>query len=213
MAYDAAPARHALHFELAGMVSPFHVFNPLTATHYNKVGAGGAFNMNLELFKNFRFIENAFWSDGGGRWMFGSGPDLAIQSNGDISPLHSGSTVDGFEYTVRPGANPAGKETLFYGYYGGAYYGRDVIVDTSAGAKPGSFVGYGYAGSASSQNRALQEATFGITQTLWKNAAWGDLKLITQYSYVWRNPWFVSAGAPRSAISNMVFVNLRYDIP
>jgi hypothetical protein len=33
-------------------------------------------NLNAEIFKNFHLIANSFWSDGGGRCIFGLGPDL-----------------------------------------------------------------------------------------------------------------------------------------
>ena len=74
-------------------------------------------------------------------------------------------------------------------------------------------VGYGYAGSPNGQNRSIQEITMGLTQTLWKDAKFGALSLMTQYSYVFRNPWYVAAGQPASAQTNMVFANLRYTLP
>ena len=55
--------------------------------------------------------------------------------------------------------------------------------------------------------------TFGLTQTMWKDAKFGAVSLMTQYSYVLRNPWSVAAGQPASAHANMVFVNLRYTLP
>jgi hypothetical protein len=209
IAFDGNPGGHAIHAEIAGLFSTFHAYNPLTGIHFNTAGGGGAFNSNLEVFKNFRLIENLFWSDGGGRYLFGSGPDLAIRADGGISPMHAGSTVDGFEWKLSPKDNPKGMSSLLYAYYGGAYYGRDVIADATAGA----LAGYGYNGSPNSQNRAIQEGTLGLIQTLWRNSAWGDFKLITQYSYIWRSPWYVAAGAPKNARSNMVLIDLRYDIP
>ena len=53
--------------------------------------------------------------------------------------------MDGFEARVS-------KNTLLYAYYGGIYIGRNVAVD----ANGTSLVGYGYRGSANSQNRAIQ---------------------------------------------------------
>ncbi len=52
----------------------------------------------------------------------------------------------------------------------------------------------------------------GLTQTLWKDAKFGALSLMTQYSYVFRSPWYVALGQPASAQTNMVFVNLRYTL-
>jgi hypothetical protein len=137
-----------------------------------------------------------------------------VRQNGSISPIHAYSTVDGFEYTLRPKNNPKGLETMFFAYYGGAYYGKDTALDIS-GASP-VLIGYGVNTASASLNadRTIQEATLGMQQTFWKNPTWGDLKLITQYSYLWRDPWYVpSTNTQRKATSNMVFIDLRYDIP
>jgi hypothetical protein len=48
---------------------------------------------------------------------------------------------------------------------------------------------------------------------MWRNPSYGDLKLITQYSYVSRAPWFVASGQPSTAHTSMVYINLRYDLP
>ena len=47
----------------------------------------------------------------------------------------------------------------------------------------------------------------GFTQTLWKDPKFGALSFMTQYSYVFRSPWYVAAGQPASAQTNMVFVD------
>ncbi|HJY04821.1 MAG TPA: hypothetical protein VJ323_00820, partial [Bryobacteraceae bacterium] len=73
--------------------------------------------------------------------------------------------------------------------------------------------GYGYTGSANSSNRTIQEFTIGLQPTFWKSPQYGALGLNLQYSYVWRNPWFVEPGSPKNAKTNMVYVNLRYTLP
>ena len=50
-------------------------------------------------------------------------------------------------------------------------------------------------------------------QTMWRNPAYGDLKIITQYSYVSRTPWVVASGQPMTAHTSMVYIDLRYDLP
>lgn len=216
LAFDGKIGNLGEHLELVGLYRTFQSYNPVTNTKYYKAAAGGSVNFNLEVAPGFRFIANTFFSDGGGRYIFGMGPDLIVRPDGSISPVHAYSTVDGFEYAVHPKDNPKGLETLFYGYYGGAYYGRDIALDNTVSATNPTTIGYGvFSNSASlNANRSIQEATFGVTQTIWKNPTWGDLKLITQYSYLWRDPWFVPAtNTTRKATSNMVFVDLRYDIP
>ena len=118
------------------------------------------------------------------------------------TPLHAGSGIVGFEAAFK-------KKSLIYGYYGAAYFGRDFQLTGT------TFTGYGFPTSSSAQNRTIQEPTVGLVQTFWKNSNYGDLKLITQVSYLSRNPWSVT-GTPGNAASahlGMAFVDLRYDLP
>jgi hypothetical protein len=189
-----------MHVEVGGVERNFKVWNPTNTTSYTAAGGGGFLNLNFELFKGFRVLSNNFWSDGGGRYIFGQAPDLIAHADGSISLIHADSTVTGFEYT--------NKNTLLYAYYGGLYVGRNVAIDTN-----GNPVGYGYRGSPAGQNRAVQQATLGFNQTLWKDAKYGALNFMGQYSYLTRNPWAVATGQPKEANLNMVFFNLRYTLP
>jgi uncharacterized coiled-coil protein SlyX len=189
-----------VHFEIGGIERNFKLYNPVTSTTYTATGGGGFLNLHVELFKGFRVLTNNFWSDGGGRYIFGQAPDLIAHADGSISLIHATSTVSGFEYTH--------KKTMIYAYYGGLYIGRNVAIDTNG--KP---VGYGYTGSAAGQNRAIQEATFGFNQTIWKDAKYGALNFMGQYSYLTRSPWYVASGQPPNANINILFFNLRYTLP
>jgi uncharacterized coiled-coil protein SlyX len=205
-----------VHFEIGGVERNFKVWYPgvaavaatsttpaiagVPAATYSAEGGGGFVNLHVEIFKGFRLMTNNFWSDGGGRYIFGQAPDLVANANGSLSLLHSGSTVSGFEYT--------NKNTLIFAYYGGIYIGRDTVIDTNK-----KLVGYGYAGSSSSQNRTIQEPTFGFNQAIWKHPKYGALNIIGQYSYVTRDPWYVVTGQPANATLNMVFFDLRYTLP
>jgi len=192
------------HMEIGGVVRPYRLWNPNTNIHYSAAGGGGFLNTNFEIFRGFRLIENAFWSDGAGRYIFGQVPDLVARANGSPSLIHAGSTVDGFEFTK--------KNTLLYGYFGLIYAQKNVVIDTTTASHP--FVGYGYPGSPNGQNRLIQETTFGFTQTLWRDAKYGALQFMGQYSYLSRNPWFVANnGSPEDAHLNMLFFNLRYLLP
>ena len=188
------------HFEVGGVERNFKLWNPLNHQTYSATGGGAFANLNFQVFKGMRFLTNNFWSDGGGRYIFGQAPDLIVRPNGSPSLIHSGSTVTGLEYTHG--------NSLLFGYYGGIYVARNTAVDTN-----GKLIGYGYAGSPSSQNRAIQEATVGLNQTLWKSARYGALNFISQYSYLTRNPWYVAPGSPRNASLNSVFLDLRYTLP
>jgi hypothetical protein len=198
VAFD--PVKQA-HVEFGGLERNFKIWNPNNQTHYSAQGTGAFLNMNFEIVKGVRFLTNNFWSDGGGRYIFGQVPDLIVRSDGSLSPIHTGSSVTGFEFAL--------KNTAVYAYYGGIYVAKNTALDANGTTK----IGYGFAGSASSNNRAIQEATFGMTQTLWKDPKYGALQLMFQYSYLQRNPWNVAAGAATDANVNMVFWNLRYLLP
>jgi hypothetical protein len=199
LALDPTPR---FHFELGGLERQFKLWNPINTTTYSTTGAGGFLNLGVGLFKGFRLLTNNFYSDGGGRYIFGQVPDFVIRTDGSPSAIHAASTVSGFEYTRG--------NSFFYAYYGGIYVPADVIIDTTG--KP---VGYGWAGAGAppSQNRTIQEGTLGFNQTMWKDARYGALNLMGQYSYLTRNPWSVATGSPRNALLNMVFLNLRYTLP
>jgi hypothetical protein len=206
-AYDAHAGDKLFHIEAGGMLSGFKDYVTLTAAPavhgpHTTVGGGGFVNLNLELVKNVHLVANTFFSDGGGRYIFGLAPDLIVRTNGSISLVHSDSTVDGIEMQVS-------KKTLLAFYYGGAYIGRDTTIDTTA-AKP-VLVGYGEPGTT--QNRNVQEITFDWTQTLWKHPSYGSLALINQYSYVLRDPWAVVAPGPKDGHTNLFYVDLRYTLP
>ena len=156
--------------------------------------------MNGEIFKGFRLITTNFWGDGEGRYLFGQAPDLVLNANGNISLLHAGGTVDGFEAR-------AGKFLLF-GYYGGIYIRQGCSIDTNG--KP---VGYGYIGSANSQNKAIQEITFGFNETVWANPRYGAINLIGQYEYLTRNPWYIAPGSPDQTHDNTIYFDVRYTLP
>ena len=129
------------HVEVAGVFRTFKVYNPLNTTHYTANGFGGSANVNFELANGFRVLSNNYWSDGGGRWIFGLAPDLVVRPDGSLSALHAASTVDGVELQV--------KKTLFYAYYGGTFIGKNAVVDAT-----GKYVGYGYPGSAQQPEQA-----------------------------------------------------------
>ncbi|HEV2289571.1 MAG TPA: hypothetical protein VGR81_11515 [Candidatus Acidoferrales bacterium] len=211
LAFDTHPngGGRNLHIEVAGIYRAFRLNTPGLG-NVTKSGGGGSVNANFEIAKNFHLIANTFWSDGGGRYIFQQAPDFTVNVNtaGNFvpSPVHAGSWIGGFEDTI--------KNTLLYAYYGGIYIGHDFQATTGTGGTT-TYTGYGYPGSNSSQNRIISEPTIGLIQTMWKNRDYGDLKLITQVSYLSRNPWSIT-GTPANAASahlGMAFVDLRYDLP
>jgi hypothetical protein len=194
------------HLDASGLLRTFKVFNPNTTgpgaqEHSTVTGGGFQLGVNAEVAKNFRLISTNYWSDGGGRYLFGQAPDLIVRANGALSLVHAGGTVDGFEATI--------KNWLLYAYYGGIYLGRNTALDAN-GTTP---VGFGYSGSPNSQNRMINEFTFGFNQTIWRSPRYGAINAMGQYEYLSRNPWFVATGAPKAAHDNTIYFNLRYTLP
>jgi hypothetical protein len=214
-AFDAHPAGHSLHIEVAGLLRSFKVLSNLTTspTTNTITGGGGSLNVNFEVIHNLRLVANSFYSDGGGRYIFGLGPDVIVEPDGTLSAVHAGSGVGGLEYQATP-------HYMFYGYYGGAYfqhnYGFLAATPASCDGVSGfTCVGFGFPGSANTSNRSVQEGTFGVIPTLWSNESYGRLQVITQYSYLVRTPWSLlsSPGNPKNAHTNMVYTGLRYILP
>jgi hypothetical protein len=190
-----------VHFEIVGVEDTVKLFNPLTNQYHTKAGGGGSLNGNFEILPGLRLVTNNFWSDGAGRYIFGLAPNFIVRSDGSPSLVHAGSTVSGFEY--------GHKNSQFYAYYGGVYVGRNTALDANGTTK----IGYGYTGSPNGQNKTTQEATIGLTQTLFRDAKYGAVQLMFQYAYLFRNSWYVAPGAPKKASENAVWFNIRYVLP
>jgi hypothetical protein len=211
MAFDTKFGNLPFHADMAGLYRDFRVNTFVPATGINAdssaTGYGGSFNMNISLAPNFQLIENAFASKGGGRYIStGLGPDFVVtppDAGGvdDIALVYSYADILGFEWDAVPA-------TKIYGYYGSTHFGSRYMQQAN-----GSYVGYGYAGSANTNNKLIEEYTLGLAQILWKSPTAGDLKFLAQYSYLDRDPWYVAAATPSSAHINMFYVDLRYDLP
>lgn len=228
IAFDPKTGPLHQHIEIAGLLTSNRIYDPTAKVRNTATGGGVSVNANFELVKNLHAIVNTFYSDGGGRYIFALGPGFIIDRDaaGAYQPsmVHAGSGIAGFEYQVN-------KATMFYAYYGGAYYGRDFGIDcytqpippmsptgtTAACNQTYSsspvYDGFGYPKSSNSQNRDIQEGTFGVIQTFWKNPHYGALQLITQYSYLTRTPWYIASGAPKNGHLSMGYVDLRYVLP
>jgi len=215
-AVDSPLAGRSLHIEAAGLIRSFRVFNNLTtpASTNTITGGGGSLNFNYEVVHNLRLIANSFYSYGGGRYIFGLGPDVIVKPDGTLSGVHAGSGIGGFEYQATP-------SYMFYSYYGAAYFARNFAAQPTPGSTCNGLagfacVGFGFPGSGETTNRAVQEATFGVIPTLWSNENFGRLQIISQYSYLIRSPWSTLSTTgtnPRNAHTNMVYLGLRYILP
>lgn len=227
VAFDPMVGKLHEHVEFAGVLTSTRIYDPAAKERNSAEGGGFAANFNFEVLKNLHLVADTFFSDGAGRYVFGLAPNFVIDYNsaGVYHPslVHTDSGLAGFEYQIN-------KKTMFYGYYGGVYIGRNYGINCyvqpippnsppgttaacnfSAVTSTPQYVGYGYPGSSNSQNRSIQEPTIGVVETFWKSPHYGSLQLITQYSYLTRDPWVVSG--PKNAHLSMGYVDLRYVLP
>jgi len=249
--HDFGGGRH-FHWEGGGIGSVKKITvlapsNTATAafTSHTKTGGGVFGDILVDLFKgsegrNIRFVASGMWGNGIGRYLNALAPDaVVVPTNGsgttctivgtaavgcdaDLSLVHAGDFVGGFEFVPHPKAQLGV-------YYGGAYAQRLTFIDITNPANPNliqpitcapgfpttvkNCPGFGGFGSGNNNNRAVQEGTIDWTQTFWKNPQYGAVLLVTQASYVTRAPWFVAAGAPKNAHLLMGYVSLRYVLP
>jgi hypothetical protein len=202
IAFDWTLLGHGIHLEAAGMMNQFGFYNPLSNQHFSTVGGGAALNAGFELAKKVTLYSANFYSDGGGRFIYGEAPALIIEGNGAPSLVHSMSTLNGVEYQATP-------KWKLWAYYGGTYIDKNVAIDPSDG-KP---VGYGFAGSPNSHNRSIQEVTTGFTRVFHRDPIFGRFEFSGQYSWLVRHPWYIAPGQPGSANLNMLYLGLRYVLP
>jgi hypothetical protein len=163
---------------------------------------------------------------------------LIIRPDGNLSGVKAGSGIGGFEYQPTPNTMIYG---YYSGVYiarnvdattsttnatttsGGVTTNTGTcttVTNTGYGFNPGTSVlatGTGTcavpAGSSNSADRYIFEPTFGIHQYLWRNANYGDIRLMTQFSYNSRTPWYVPVNTPATAHQFMIYIDLRYDLP
>jgi len=212
LAYDHKFGARNWHVEAAGLLTPVAIATTPTATKPSvedrREGGGAALNTNLEVVKGLHLIADSFWSDGGGRYIGALGPQFVVAQFGSTSaPLtaelvHAGAGLGGLEYQ-------ATKSTLVSAIYGGAYFDRVSSIDPSNN----KLVGYGFTGSANTNNRFIQEGSFATVTSLFRKPSYGAVQLITQFSYIERTPWYVAAGQPKNAHLFENYFDIRYVLP
>jgi hypothetical protein len=215
VAYDTELGHRPFHVEVAGLIRSFRVFNTLTTPNRTETitGGGGSINLNLQLIRNLTLIADSFYSDGGGRYSEGLGPDAIVKPNGSLSAVHSGSGLGGLEWQ-------ASRRYMFDAYYGAAYFEKNFGLFPTPGStcngRAGFLcVGFGFPGSANTTNRVIQEATFDAIPTLWSSENYGKFQVIAQYSYLVRSPWSTQTIplTPKNAHLSMVYAGIRYILP
>ena len=212
LAYDHKFGQRTWHVEAAGLLTPVAIATASTSSHASvedrREGGGAALNMNLEVLPGLHLIADSFWSDGGGRYTGALGPQFAVAQHGSVDApftvqmVHSGAGLGGFEYQLN-------RSTLLSLIYGGTYFSRVSSLDPSTN----KLVGYGFVGSANSNNRYIQEGSFATVTSIFHRPSYGSVQLITQFSYIERTPWYVAPGMPRNAHLFENYVDIRYVLP
>jgi hypothetical protein len=202
--FDGKLGGHAAHLDIGGVMRVFRNYAPYQGNglsgHNYGFGGGGNVNATLEVAPGYRVVINTFASDGAGRYIGGLVPDVIVRANGSVSPVKSYSWISGLE--IAPN-----KLTRLYVYYSGLYGEKNVAIDTD-----GNFIGWGYPGASNAADRILQEFTPGFSRTFWRRENLGSMQLGIQYTYLFLHPWVAGTG-PGAAHSNMVFGQVRYNLP
>ena len=191
-----------IHFDVGTVMRTFRSWDGSGASGKDHAfGWGVGTNFNVEVKKGVRWVLDGFASDGAGRYIGGLAPDVIVRADGSISPIHSYSWVSGFE--IAPN-----KLTGLYFYYSGLYAQKNAALNSDGTC----CVGFGFPGASTAADRLIEEATGGYSRVLWKYENLGSVQWGLQYAYVWVYPW-VAGNGPNSAHANMVFSQLRYNLP
>jgi hypothetical protein len=211
VALDDKLAGHRAHLEAVALGRVFRtsVLNVAAGSndfsHYSTLGWGASVNGNVELSHGLDLIVTTFYSKGGGRYLGGLGPDFIVNANGaPVTVLGAGGTA-GLEARVT-------KKTLVAAYYGRVYFDNNSFIDAT-NPTPFAHAGFGGINSPNSANKKVEETTVDVIHDLWKDSGHGALQLVGQLSYVNRTAWFIPAGAPTRAYTDMVFAGIQYLLP
>lgn len=200
--FDGKPGGRSMHLDAGGLIRVFRSTDVATSvsSHSSAVGYGGNVNGIFEVAKGFNLLFNGYASHGGGRYIGGLYPDVIVTASGNIQPINAYSWIGGIEIAPK-------KKTSFYGYYSGAYAERQTGLDLN-----GSYIGWGYPGASNLADRTFNEISAGWGQVFWKHEGLGSVQLGLQYSYLELTPWSAGSG-PKNASTNMVFSQVRYNLP
>jgi hypothetical protein len=222
------------HLEAVGLISQFRAAYlpeaPVptnTFTRTSTTGWGLAVNGNVEVMPGLTLLGDAFYSEGGGRYITGLGPDVvalpvpdgtvvrSVSGGGFVtvccsglrlSDVQSESLLGGIEW------RPTSQWTVS-SYFGYAHFDRNFALDITSTAAKQPFIGFGGPDSANTNNKQVTEFTFEPQYKIWSSPTGGILSAGLQASYIERWQWFVAAGAPGEANLGMFIFDVRYTLP
>jgi len=199
VAFDPKTGKTHQHVEAGVLVRGFKSYSTATNSTFSATGTAVMLSGVLQPVPPVRVVATSLIGNGGGRYMIGLAPDFIVNPDSSLTTVGSHSVMAGVEAQVKP-------PTMVFGYYGTVRIDQEVVDDAG---KP---IGYGVPGSTAA-NRAIDETTLGVNHSFVRDARYGAVQLIVQYSYVKRTPWSVPEGTASSAHTNMFYMSVRYVLP
>jgi hypothetical protein len=190
----------AIHVDAGGVVRVFrHAIAPYDDMR-KATGGGGSINAAVVPRLGTRLIGQYAFGSGLGRYLGGLAPDVAFESNGDITPIPATSWVAGLEQALSTRLSVAG-------YYSGVSTEDTWVVDTD-----GKNIGFGFPGQSNAANKLIDEVTATISYLAVRTTNRGSAQVTAQTSWLAREPWSQGTG-PASARAFMFFAQVRYNLP
>jgi hypothetical protein len=193
--------RNAIHIDAGGALRVFrHTVAPYDED-FKATGGGGSVNIRVNATSSTKILGQVAIGSGMGRYIGGLVPDAAFRSDGSISLIETTSWVGGVEQTLTPRASVAG-------YHSGVKAGNNSFTDLD-----GRFIGFGFPGSSTTNNRNVRELTLTGAYQIVRTPNRGSAQLNTQVSWLRREPWSAPASGLSSARSFMFLAQVRYNLP
>ena len=193
--------RNAIHIDAGGVLRVFrHTVAPYDED-FKATGGGGSVNVRVNATPSTRIFGQLAVGSGMGRYIGGLAPDAAFRADGSISLIETTSWVGAVEQTLTPRASVAA-------YYSGVEAGDHYFTD-----RDGRFIGFGFPGASTSNNRSIREFTLTGAYQIVRTQNRGSAQFNTQGSWLTREPWSTPASGLSSARSFMFFAQVRYNLP
>jgi hypothetical protein len=168
---------------------------------FKATGGGANVNIRVNATPSTRILGQVAVGSGLGRYIGGLVPDAVFRSDGSISLIDTTSWVGAVEQTMTPRVSVAG-------YYSGVTAGDNYFTD-----RDGGFIGFGFPGSSTSNNRSIREFTLTGAYQIVRTPDRGSAQFNTQVSWLTREPWSTPASGLSSARSFMFLAQVRYNLP
>ena len=189
-----------LHLDVGGVFRVFrHTVSPYDRD-FKEAGGGASFNARYALTSGTRLLIQSGFGSGLGRYIGGLTPDVAFRRDGSIHAIATMSWVSGVEQQISPRLSVSG-------YYSGVDADSAFDVDSD-----GSFIGFGFPGASTSNNRSIREITATGAYQFLRSPDRGSGLFSLQTSWLRREPWSAE-NELASAKAFLLFAQVRYNLP